>query len=187
VNRSTGLCPQMRVLLPNKEDLIGWDRAGTAGADHSLAFVARPNTTYFVQVASCVFSHTSGPYVLTVTPRHAFDQYEPNDDIASAAPISVGSPVKANIMDEGDQDFYRFEAGAAGDMTVTLENTSTTLAPGARVYDATRSDITGWQENRNAGGHLKFSFKAAAKTVYYVQVGTCTYSHTVGSYTLTVR
>ncbi len=186
VNRSTELRPGMRVLLPNKEELVGWNYAGTAGADHELAFVAQPNTKYFVQVAS-FYSGSAGAYVLTVEPRHAFDQYEPNDDIASAAPISVGSPVKANIMDAGDQDFYRFESGAAGDMTVTLDNTSTTLAPGARVYDATRSDITGWQENRNAGGHLKFSFTAAAKAVYYVQVGNCTYGNAAGSYTLTVR
>jgi hypothetical protein len=122
---------------------------------------------------------------LTVKPRHAFDQYEPNDDIAHATPIQVGSPVHANIMDGDDQDYYRFESGAAGDLTVTVENTSTTLEPSVRVLDGARSDITGWRENRNAGGHLKFSFKAAARGVYYVHVG-C-YGPSAGSYILTVR
>jgi len=71
-------------------------------------------------------------------------RYEPNDDIAHATPIRVGSPVEqANIMDGGDQDFYQFESGAAGDMTVDDPERSTTLAPEARVLDSSRSDITG--------------------------------------------
>jgi len=185
-NRSNGLQPQMRILQLNKEELVPWNRAATAGADHSIAFVAAPNTKYFVQVSS-VYGQSAGAYVLTVKPRHAFDRYEPNDDIAHATPIRVGSPVEqANIMDGGDQDFYQFESGAAGDMTVTIQNDSTTLAPEARVLDSSRSDITGWKPNGNAGGHLKFSFKAAAKSVYYVDVG-ANYGQSAGSYTLTVQ
>ncbi len=185
VNRSTGLQPSMRVLQPNKEELVGWNWAGTSGADHSLQFVAAPGTRYFVQVGSA-YSGSTGAYVLTVKPRHAFDRYEPNDDIAHAAPIGVGSPVQANIMDGGDADFYRFESGAAGDMTVTIENASTTLDPEARILDASRSDVTGWRANGNAGGHLKFSFKAVARNVYYAHVH-AHWGQSAGSYTLTVQ
>jgi hypothetical protein len=185
VNQSSGLQPTMRVLQSNKEEVIGWNGASNAGADHSLQFVAAPHGKYFVQVGS-TFSSSAGAYILTVKPRHAFDQYEPNDDIAHAAPIRVGSPVQANIMDGGDNDFYRFETSAAGDMTVKIENTSTTLAPSARVLDASRSDITGWQANFNAGGHLNFPFKAPAKGMYYVHVG-ANYGGSAGSYTLTVQ
>lgn len=184
-NRSTSLVPSMRILQANKEELIGWNAAGTNGANHELHFVATPATRYFFQMGSH-YNQSTGAYVLTVKPRLAFDSYEPDDDIAHAAPIQAGSPVKANIMDGGDADFYKFESGAAGDMTVTIENTSTTLAPAVRVLDESRSDITGWQANANPGGHLKFTFKAAAKGTYYAQVGG-NYGQSAGTYTLTVR
>jgi hypothetical protein len=175
----------MRVLEFNKEQAIGWNSAATNGADHTLQFVATPVTKYFVQVASCN-NGTAGAYLLTVKPRLAFDKYEPNDDIAHASPIRTGSPVRANIMDGGDLDFYRFESSAVGDMTVNIENTSTTLAPSARVFNESRSDITGWQANQNVGGHLKFSFKAAAKATYFVEM-TAHNGSSSGSYTLTVE
>jgi tetratricopeptide (TPR) repeat protein len=183
-NRSTTLRPSMRILQPNKEELIGWNAAGTEGADHSLAFVALPGDKYFIQVASN-YNQSTGAYVLTVKPRRAFDQYEPNDDIAHATPIRMGSPVEANIMDGGDADFYRFESGSGGDITVTLENTSTTLEPAVRVLDASRSAVTG-QANGNPGGHLKFSFKAEARALYYVHVA-AHYANSAGSYKLTVQ
>ena len=183
-NRSTTLRPAMRILQPSKEALIDWNAAGTDGADHSLAFVASPGARYFVQISS-LYNQSSGAYILTVKPRNAFDRYEPNDDIAHAVPIRTGSPIEANIMDGGDEDFYRFESGTGGDMTATLENTSTTLQPEVHVLDANRSEVTG-QANGNAGGHLKVAFKGEARAVYYVHVS-AHYNNNAGSYKLTVQ
>ena len=182
-NRSTTLRPSMRILQPSKEALIDWNAAGTDGADHSLEFVAAPGTRYFVQVGS-YSNNSTGAYVLTVKPRNAFDRYEPNDDIAHASSIRMGSPIQANIMDGGDADYYQFQSGA-GDVTVTIQNNSTTLQPEAHAFDASRADITGAQTNTTPGGHLKISFKAATSGVYYVLVKA--YNSSSGSYALTVQ
>jgi len=53
-NRSNGLQPQMRILQLNKEELVPWNRAATAGADHSIAFVAAPNTKYSFKCHRCM-------------------------------------------------------------------------------------------------------------------------------------
>jgi hypothetical protein len=183
-NGSNTLQPSIRVLSANKETVVGWSSAGTVGADHSLSFVASPRSKWFIQVASAYGS--SGTYVLTVKPRNAFDRYEPNDTIAEATPISVGSPVEANIMDGGDLDCYTFQSQAGGPMTVVVENTSTTLAPLLRVRNADKSDITGWQTNVSAGGDLKVNFQADANKRYYIELGAYE-DASAGSYRLVVR
>jgi hypothetical protein len=184
-NRDTGLHPALRVLNADKADVVAWSAAPNPGANHAVAFVASPSAKYFVQAGSS-YGGSSGAYVITVKPRNAFDRWEPNDDVEHAAPIKVGSPVEANIMDGRDLDYYTFQSGAAGEMTVTIQNTSTTLAPSVHVRNASRSDITGWQANPDTGGHKTLTFKAEAGAKYYVGVG-AHYGGSSGSYTLTVR
>jgi len=40
-------------------------------------------------------------------PQHKYDQFEPNDDIASAKSIPLGKTIEANIMDPGDTISFR--------------------------------------------------------------------------------
>ena len=166
--------------------ISGWQSSGNAGANLKYSFTAQPSSIYYVHVTSSGHK-TSGAYRLIIKPLRAYDEYEQNDDILQAKPIPVGKPIDAGKMDGQDQDFYQFKTSSrAGNITVFIENRSTTLQPALRVFNSEKSDISGWQSSGNAGANLKYSFTAQPSSIYYVHV-TSSGHKTSGAYRLTVK
>ena len=88
-------------------------------------------------------------------------------------------------MDTGDTDFFQVKSGgAAGNLTVSVKNLSTTLAPAINVYDQQKNLM--FNDYRNtAGADLDHPFAAQANSTYFVQVYQA--HDTAGAYALTVK
>jgi hypothetical protein len=180
-NLSTTLTP-MIFLFDGQKNQTTYQYRDTPGAEFDYDFVPDPDTAGYVQVAQQ--GNTSGAYSLTVTPLRKYDQFEPNDDIASAKSIALGRAIEANVMDIHDTDYYLIKSAAAGTSTVNLKNTSTTLAPAITIFDGQKNQIT-YQYRDTPGADLDYSFPTPPAGAYYVKVSQL--SNSAGTYTLTAK
>ncbi len=183
-NRSTTLEPWLKLFNAAKSDISGDQYNVTAGANLEFSFASAPNSKYYVAVGST--GNTPGEYTLLVKPAHAYDRYEPNDDILHAAPVDLGKAIAANIMDANDVDYYQFKSPSRpGKIEISIANRSTTLAPWLKVFNAAKSDISGDQYNGTHGADLKYTLEVEPNSTYYVAVANS--GGTAGDYTLTIQ
>jgi hypothetical protein len=146
------------------------------------ALSTRAGETYYVRVSGIFGS--LGTYSLTLSPLKRFDRLEPNDEITAAKPLSPGQTIEAGIMDDQDPDYYQVRAAAAGTLTATLKNTSTTLAPWIGIYDEQKNRIH-TDHSVTPGADLDRAFAVEPGKTYYVHVSGGQGSS--GSYTLVVK
>ncbi len=178
-NRSTTLRPGVSIFDANKSALSSAHKE-TPGANLEHTFVVPPDTTFFVQVYPDYY--TSGGYKLTATPLKKYDAFEPNEDILHAASIDIGRQISGDIMDQDDADFYRFKTTSQSKtIKLHIENESTTLRPGVRVFDGNKSELPG-THNETPGANLDHSFLVQPNANYFVDVYGDYY--TSGSYAL---
>ena len=152
----------------------------------TYTFVAEAQSTHYIQVRNDSRA-TTGVYLLRVSPRGAYDSFEPNDTVLQAKSIRLGEDVAAGIMDGRDDDYFVVETDTAeGTLVVSLKNRSTTLEPEFHIYDASKKRVRGW-ENGTPGADLSGRLNAASSsgTRYYIQVRNDSRA-TAGDYTLTV-
>lgn len=171
-NHSTKLRAGLRLFDSQKSE-IAYASQSTAGANVELFFVAEPQSVYYVQVEPNN-EWDSGPYSVSVTPQHAYDKYEPNDDILHAAHIGIGETIHANCMNgvrrTKDNDYYRFtNLSRAQKLKISLTNQSTTLRPALHVFDGNKSEIANAAKS-TFGADVDLSFPAKPNATYYVWV-----------------
>lgn len=186
-NRSTKLRVGLQVFDSQKSP-IAISGQSEAGANRELFFAAEPASVYYVQVQP-YNEYDSGAYVLSVTPQHSYDNYEPNDDILHATPITLGDTIHANCMNGvervKDNDFYRLISSAhAQTLKAYVTNRSTTLRPSVHVFDGQKGEIAVAGQS-TPGGDVEVVFPAKANSVYYVSVEPYNEGD-FGDYTLTV-
>ena len=113
-------------------------------------------------------------------------EIEPNNDLFTANRIPLDTEVHAAIADAADTDSFQFTTPPTyrDVVRISIDNHSTTLQPGIRLYDAQRSAID-QRENGTGGANLEYLFSVEPDTTYYMQV----YGHysTSGAYLLTVK
>ena len=184
VQPRTRLLEPMMKVYDDQHHLLQWINGKDApGKSISITMAPPPNTTLFLQLAG--YGDTAGLYVLKVTPRKAFDQYEPNDEIYNSRPIRIGAIVDANIMDKGDTDYYSFETERAGKVRVSIENRSATLIPALSTFTPDQRSSGFGPDVRTPGANLEHSFNVQANQKYYIQVWS--QANTAGEYTLKLR
>lgn len=184
-NQSATLRPSIRLHNEDKSVAHDWVSANTAGAEAALVFSAEPGKSYYV-VAASVYGQSSGKYALSVVPRKAYDQYEPNGDAFTATPLKFGRTIEANIMDGPDTDWYRLSGIDAKTVTVRLQNKSSTLRPSIRVHNADRSVAQDWTSANTEGADLEVTFAAQPDREYFVVVASV-YGRSFGKYDLSTR
>jgi hypothetical protein len=195
-NRSATLRPSLSLYNEDKSVARDWTSANAAGANLEFSFVAEPEKTYFVGVASD-YKRSAGAFALSLIPQKAYDEYEPNDDAFTATPLKVGQTVEANIMDGADLDYYRISGVKEKNLTVQLENLSSSLQPSSRVLKADKSIARDWNSADVPGADLIFTIAAEPGQDYFVEVASAADPHVIGSapghgrssgpYKLTVR
>ena len=185
-NESTTLSPQLTVFDGDKNSLHTESRQ-TAGANLEYSFAAEPNKTYYLKVdGGGRYGSSTGTYTLVAKALKKYDRFEPNEDVATATRVSLGKPIEADVMDVSDNDFFQVTSQSAN-LSVTITNSSSTLAPALTIFDGQKSQIR--QESRNTkGANLEFSFAAQPGMTYYLQVnGGGVYGSSFGSYSLIVK
>ncbi len=182
-NRSTTLKPGLNIYDADGR-LI---RGSMSDIDPGQSVVDRlspaPNVILYLQVFGA--AHTSGRYVLTVRPQHAFDAYEPNDDLYSARKIEIGRTIEANIMDGDDTDYYSFVGPRTGEVEIDLQNRGPALLPGVATYSAEMKQTGFGPDVNEPGASLRHTLKVEKGATYFVQVWSR--ASTSGEYSLTLR
>ena len=145
-----------------------WTSAATATTSTSVNITnLNPSTTYDWRVRSnCGASGSSGYSAGQFTTTAIVtcpDQYEPNNTLATAASIPVGTDLNAQIATASDIDFYSFST------TRSQKNLKVTLTNLPANYDLTLYN--------NNGAQLAISAQAgtAAETVVYNNYKRATY------------
>jgi outer membrane protein OmpA-like peptidoglycan-associated protein len=178
-NRSTTLKPDFKLFNADRsQGAESYD--GTPGASVERTIALEPGQAFYVEVLNY---GSTGKYTLSVTPQKAFDAHEPNDDVLSATPIAIGTPIDASVMDDKDNDWYRISGATQKTVHITFDNQSTTLRPDVKIFSASKSQI-GEKYDGTPGANLDFTFDVEPGKDFYLQV--LPYS-TTGKYRLTVK
>jgi hypothetical protein len=120
-----------------------------------------------------------------VTPQHAFDGYEPNDEIFNSRRVEISQEIQANIMDGTDTDYYSFIAPRTGQVNVTIRNRSTTLIPALTTFSPEMRNIGFGPDLRTPGATLRHTFDVVENQMYFLQVWS--ENSTAGDYSLIVE
>jgi hypothetical protein len=183
VNQSSTLIPRLRIYDQNENLVTGLKEAPSPGASVRFDFSPPPNTLYYVQVDGV--SGTSGAYALSVSALHAYDIYEPNDTILTAARIVPGQTTDANIMDGDDTDFYSFVSTTAGTVSIDVVPGSNTLQLGLGMFAPDLHSIGFAPDPKSPGDSIHQPMQVEANQRYYLQI--FSKHDTAGPYSLVVK
>ena len=167
-NHSATLSIGLRV-YDGDQRLTGWGKPPQpAGAPLTVYLSPAPSSTLYLQVWGP--PETSGAYTLRARPARAYDAFEPDDDIFSAHPLTVGESADANIMDGHDTDYYSFRSPRTGTVTIDVQNRSATLIPALSMFGPDKSTLGFGPDVRTPGASLQQIMNVAADQTYYFQV-----------------
>jgi len=181
--RAPTLSPALRIFNSDRRLTDMHARARQSGEGLTFVFGPPPNTTYYLEISGTGRSH--GAYTLKATPLHAFDPYEPNDEIFNSRRIEIGRAIEANIMDAEDTDYYSFVAPRTGAVNIVLHNRSKTLIPAITTFSPEMRHIGFGPDVRTPGASLRHAFEVAENQIYFVQVWS--ENSTAGEYSLTIE
>jgi hypothetical protein len=184
------LTPKSRMLEPmmkvygRDRGLLDWVKGkGAPGQPIATTLAPAPNSRLYLEVSG--YGDSAGLYRLSVTPLHAFDKNEPNDDIFNPTPLELGQSVAANIMDRADTDYYSFEAAKSGKVKVTIQNQSVTLIPALSTFNPDMRSSGFGPDVRVHGGNLEHTYEVEAGRKYFIQVWS--QADSSGEYTVRVE
>jgi uncharacterized caspase-like protein len=161
----------VRVWNANKDVLQDWVGPMRKGGDVAMtADLPRPGR-YFVEVVDGsndasslqLFEHR-----LTFTPQP--DQYEPNNSIAEAAPLTAGGEILFNILPRGDADWFRIEAPSQGELAVFVDDGPKNLDLYYRVWNLDRQLVRDWVAPYAKGGLTEGFADLPAAGPYFIEV-----------------
>jgi hypothetical protein len=158
-------------------------RSPEPGACFTAVLSPPPNATVYIKVAG--IGGATGPYSLLVRAQKAFDAFEPNDMMFSAATISLGQTIEANIMDGHDTDFYSFVSPRTGTVTIDLENRAPSLILTLSTHLPNERESGSAPEVTNPGEGLRHTMEVRAGETYHLEIAS--QADTFGKYTLTVQ
>ena len=126
-NHSIQFVPQVRIYDANLR-VLGWaKRRGRRATPSAWSAVRCPirHSTFRCRLTR----PKAASMFFQVKPQHAFDSFEPNDDIMTSHQIALGQEVHANIMDADDTDFYSFQSPRKGTSPSKFSTTRTPSFP----------------------------------------------------------
>ena len=141
-----------RVLDATGKEVRGWQASPEAGKPYSAWIDIKSPGTYVIEVRdSYNNARDAVPYEMFVSLDPTLDPAEPNDEIASATPLSFDKSLSASILPMGDADFYKVDAARQGQLTVSFPASPAAIDMAFRVLDATGKEVRGWQASPEAG------------------------------------
>lgn len=125
---------------------------------------------YFIEV---VDGSNDGRSVEPATLQSHFtpapDAYEPNNSFGTASPVATEGSGQAHILPRGDNDWFRLEAPAAGELTVSLAAVPDPLDIYFRIWDA-NGGASNWFGPAKLGGDYSAPVPVASAGVYRIEV-----------------
>ncbi len=110
------------------------------------------------------------PYRLTTQFTPAPDGFEPNNRLAQATPLTLDTPLTANILPRGDSDWFYLDVAHQGQLDVTVAGVPSNLAIAFRRFGPDGNWIDGWFNPLAEGGDTTASMDLAEPGRYYLEV-----------------
>ncbi|MFT2721784.1 Ig-like domain-containing protein [Deinococcus sp. A31D244] len=148
--------------------LIATDTTSPYSASKAYAFA--DNGTHTLSVKAYDYSANMGQASDTLTVAIA-DVNEPNDSVAAATALSVGTPVKGVIAGQDrDKDYYKFTAAAGEALKLTVQSVSvdakSTLDPYVMILMPDGRTVLEKDDDSGAGLESEIRFNAPAAGTY---------------------
>jgi hypothetical protein len=150
---------------------------GDAGKNAYLWFNAQAGATFRLQIDAYGTPSGAVPYSLVIEDTPVPDQYEPNDNLAGAKPITVGTPVQAYML-AGNEYSSGIPATAWDDWyqltlptqtaSVALTNLAPELTGQVTLYDGLGTQLGG--KYSSTGGSSVVYERPVTAGDYYVKV-----------------
>jgi len=161
----------MRVWNANKDVVRDWVGPLRLGGDiDTFADLAVPGR-YFIEMVDGNDDASSPElfsFAYAFTPEP--DQYEPNNGMAAASPLTPGGEVAFNILPQGDADWFRIEAPSQGELVVELDEGPENLDLYFRVWDADRQVVRDWVAPYRKGGLTEGFADLPRAGVYFIEI-----------------
>ncbi|GAA0512939.1 DVUA0089 family protein [Deinococcus depolymerans] len=146
----------------------------TAPYSASKAYTFADNGTHTLTVKAHDYTANVGQASDTLTVAIA-DRNEPNNSVAAATPLSVGTPISGVITGQDrDQDYYKFTATAGEALKLTVQSVSvdakSTLDPYVMILMPDGRTVLEKDDDSGAGLESEIRFNAPAAGTYTVVV-----------------
>lgn len=161
----------VRVWNANKDSISNWI-APLAKGGNVTGFVDLPAPgRYYLEVHDGSDDASSAqPYRMQLTFTPTVDASEPNNAFGHATPLPVGQAVKANILPQGDVDWYTFVINHQGELRMAITNVAATLDINVRVWNANKEAISNWIAPLAKGGNTSGFLDLPTAGRYYLEV-----------------
>jgi uncharacterized caspase-like protein len=170
-NAPQNLDLHLRVWNANKDVVKDWTGPLRIGGDvETFADLPEPGR-YFIEVTDGSNDQASAAlfdFSTKFTPQP--DQYEPNNGMASAAPLTPGGEILFNILPRGDLDWFRVESPAQGELRVEIDEGPDNLDLHYRVWTADRQLIHDWIAPYRKGGLTEGFADLPKAGSYFIEV-----------------
>ena len=161
----------IRVWTADKAVLRDWFGPARAGGDvEGFADLPTPGR-YFIEMTDGSNDQASPDLfelALAFTPEP--DQYEPNNTSGEASALTPGGTILFNILPRGDNDWFRVDAPAAGELAVVIDESPENLDLYFRVWDQDRNVIRDWVAPYRKGGVAEGFADLPKAGVYFIEV-----------------
>jgi hypothetical protein len=161
----------IRVWNANKDVLKEWTGPLRVGGDvETFADLPEPGR-YFIEVADGYGDQANAALFdleTSFTPQP--DQFEPNNGMASAAPLTPGGAIPFNILPRGDVDWFRVESPASGALKVAIDEGPDNLDINYRVWTSDRQLIHDWVAPYRKGGLTEGVADLPRAGSYFIEV-----------------
>jgi len=167
---TSGASEQMQVRLFAPDQITelrsaSGDTSFGGDLDASTAYTPLESGTYYVEVDS--LSDRSTGYSLSVQTVDRTDQYEPNDEFATAPLLTRGRYSDLDVAG-AERDYYFVPLNASQQVDVSLEETGGDLE--ATLYASNGSVLTRDDNTGFGDGSVSFSYTARADGNYYLGI-----------------
>jgi Bacterial pre-peptidase C-terminal domain len=160
--------------------LIHTTVASNAGASLYTWVAAAPSAPFNVEVSGYFpDGRAVGAYTFTTSFQPAVEPNEPNNDRADATPLALGTPIQGlffrGYIDDmtftDPSDYYKVTLPAAGMISATVSNISTTLRGRLVLYDSGGGSLASADSTSETfGADALVTYSATASGTYYLLV-----------------
>ncbi|NRB30638.1 MAG: pre-peptidase C-terminal domain-containing protein [Rhizobiaceae bacterium] len=110
------------------------------------------------------------PYTLKTLFTPAQDAAEPNNSFAQSAPLAINSTVSANILPQGDVDWFEVTVPDAGALAVTISNVDEAMDLIVQAWTPDKDKLGSWYGPPRPGGDTSAVIDLPAPGRYFLQI-----------------
>lgn len=165
-NVPTEIATLLELYNSNEENML-WRYNGGGQAVSIDAMICVPGT-YYIKVSDVNDDDSSPEQYSLMIELDTSDPFECNNRFETAGALALCRAVEAAIYNEGDEDFYRFQAAAGETISFSLTSVPAGLNPIVEIYDANQTRLD--RKTGSAGAAINFDYTFPSSGAHYLRI-----------------